>query len=117
MMRMLVVLSAFCFSVSVAQAQYNSDANADLAAARATVKEIRTKDVTTAAKPLNNKIDYIAGAYDAGELRALIKNYEKTNKKIAARQGKAYIPYDRKIDVNNPQKVKRYFRNRVDIVF
>ncbi len=117
MMRMLVVLSVFCFGISAAEAQYNPDANAELAAARTAVKEIRTKDVVTAAKPLNNKIDYIAGRYDAGELRALIKNYEKTNKKIAARQGKAYLPYDRKIDVNNPQKVKRYFRNRVDIVF
>ena len=81
-MRMLVVLSVFCFGISAAEAQYNRDANAELAAARTAVKEIRTKDVVTAAKPLNNKIDYIAGRYDAGELRALIKNYEKTNKKL-----------------------------------
>ena len=41
MMRMLVVLSVFCFGISAAEAQYNPDANAELVAARTVVKEIQ----------------------------------------------------------------------------
>ena len=84
---------------------------------RATIDKTLTEEVVEAARPLNSKLDYIAATYDAGDLRALIKNYEKTNKKIAARQGKTYVPYDRKINVEDPQKVKRYFHKRVDIIF
>ena len=81
------------------------------------INETLNDNLTKAAKPLNNKVDYISHSYDEGDLRALIKNYEKTNRKIAKRQNKTYIPYDQKIDVNDPQKVKRYLRKRVDIVF
>ncbi len=116
MKHILLIIVAVCFGSVSAKAQYGETPSPQ-AAAQTTIDKVLTEDVVEAARPLNKKIDYIATTYDSGDLRALIKNYEKTNKKIAARQGKAYIPYDRKINVNDPQKVKRYFHKRVDIIF
>lgn len=116
MMRVLIIISAFCLITISAQAEVSEVAQTP-AAAEMAIKEIMTEDVITASQPLNDKIDYIAKNYSESDLKYLIKNYEKTNKKVAARRGKAYVPYDKKIDVNNPAKVKRYFRKRVDIIF
>lgn len=118
MNKALVILSILCLVLitSTAQAQYTQEKMSP-AKAKATVAKALTEDVTNASKTLNAKIDYIATNYDDAELRALIRNYEKTNRKLAAREGKPYVPYDRRIDVQNPQKVKRYFRKRVDIIF
>lgn len=113
----LFILCALCLGfASTAQAQYAQE-KMSTAKAHATIEKALTEDVKNASKALNTKIDYIATNYDDGELRALIKNYEKTNRKLAARKGIPYVPYDRRIDVQNPQKVKRYFRKRVDIIF
>lgn len=118
MNKALIILYILCFAcfASTAQAQYAQEKMSP-AKARATIDKTLTEDVENASKSLNNKIDFIAANYEDWELRALIKNYEKTNRKLAARKGEAYIPYDRRIDVQNPQKVKRYFRKRVDIIF
>ena len=116
MKRILLIVAVVCFGSISAEAQYGNKSMRP-AAARATIDKTLTEEVVEAARPLNSKLDYIAATYDAGDLRALIKNYEKTNKKIAARQGKTYVPYDRKINVEDPQKVKRYFHKRVDIIF
>ena len=116
MKRILLIVAVVCFGSISAEAQYGNESMRP-AAARATIDKTLTEEVVEAARPLNSKLDYIAATYDAGDLRALIKNYEKTNKKIAARQGKTYVPYDRKINVEDPQKVKRCFHKRVDIIF
>lgn len=81
------------------------------------LQELRDEDTVKAAVPLNRKIDYIAGNYDENDLKLLIKNFEKTNRGTAQKQGKEYVPYDRRIDVNNPEEVKRFLRHRVDIIF
>lgn len=112
---LLFIIAALCLGSGTAAAQYGG--NMSRTAAEREIQEILTDDITAAAKPLNNKLDYIATAYDEGELKDLIRNYEKTNRKIAARLGKDYVPYDRRIDVSDPQKVKRYFHKRIDIIF
>lgn len=116
MKRILSVFAVFLLAAGAVQAQVD-EVMMRPTVARATIKETLTEDVIEAARPLNGKIDYIASTYDEGDLKALIKNYEMTNRKTARRQKKAYVPYNRKIDVNDPQKVKRYFHKRVDIIF
>ena len=112
---LLFIIAAFCLGSETAAAQYNGTMSKR--AAEREIQKILTDDITTAAKPLNNKLDYITTAYDEGELKDLIRNYEKTNRKVAAKLGKDYVPYDRRIDVSDPQKVKRYFHKRIDIIF
>lgn len=115
MKRILLIVAVVCFGSISAEAQYGNESMRP-AAARATIDKTLTEEVVEAARPLNSKLDYIAATYDAGDLRALIKT-TKNQQKIAARQGKTYVPYDRKINVEDPQKVKRYFHKRVDIIF
>ena len=114
MKQFLFILAFLCFALP---AVAEEERQLSPAATEMKLREILNDDIKDAAKPLNSKLDYMADAYSDGELRALIKNYEMTNRKLAARQGKAYVPYDRKIDVNDPAKVKRYFRKRIDIIF
>ena len=117
MKKALILLCLLCFGSASVQAQYNEPSQMSERKARSTIEKTLTEDVKNAAVPLNSKLDYIARNYDDSDLRALIKNYEKTNRKIAAHKGETYKPYDQRIDTQNPQKVKRYFRKRVDIIF
>ncbi len=112
-----ILFIAACLAFPAAAQTADTQKEMTVTEAQAQLQDILNESLVEAAEPLNKKVDYIASSYDDGELRALIKNYEKTNRKIAARQGKKYVPYDRKIDVSDPQKVKRYLRKRIDIIF
>ena len=82
-----------------------------------TLEEIIAEHRKQAAEPLNERIDYISQNYSEKELKDLIINYEKMTRKVAQNKGIKYVPYDRKIDVNDPKKVKRFLKNRTDIIF
>jgi len=79
--------------------------------------ELFPEEDRKAAEPLNKKIDFIAKNYDKNDLKLIIRNFEKVNRETAKRQEKDYIPYDRRIDVNAPDQVKRFLRRRIDIIF
>lgn len=110
-----ITLSLFVLA-SPARAEM-SDEQIELEKARNTIKVLVTDDVVRSSQPLNNNIDYIAGNYSEDELKSLIRNYEKITRKVAIKQGKEYVPYDRRIDVKNPEEVKRYLKRRSDIIF
>ncbi len=117
-MRQVLLALVLCFLlVPTTQAQSVEQDEMTPEQAQSVIEKTLTEDVKNASEQLNTKVDYIATRYDDNELKALIKNYEKINRKMAARQKEPYIPYDRKIDVNNPDKVKRYLRKRIDIIF
>lgn len=111
-----ITIAAFFIGFSPVWAQ---TAENDISAeeAKRQLKEILTEDVVKAAEPLNKKIDYIARNYDENDLKLMIRNMEKTDREAAKMQGKDYIPYDRRIDVNDPEQVKRFLRKRIDIIF
>lgn len=85
--------------------------------ARQVIKENLTEDVVEASKPLNKSIDYITTNYSERQLKDLIRNSELIERKSSLKNGHEYIPYDRKINVNNPAEVKRFIKKRSKIVF
>lgn len=117
MQKIVFIAVASLLFASPLCAQTTTAAEDELAADMQRLHELRDEDTVKAAVPLNRKIDYIAGNYDENDLKLLIKNFEKTNRGTAQKQGKEYVPYDRRIDVNNPEEVKRFLRRRVDIIF
>lgn len=79
--------------------------------------DIMTDQVKEISAPLKNHIDYVVSNYPEGKLRKIIVNMEETEQKIAKQQGRQYIPYDRRINVKNPNQVQRFLRKRVNAVY
>lgn len=107
-----IILSAGAVCAQVANSENMSKEEAVIA-----LKEYLTEDLVTASQPLNNDIDFVAKNYSEKELKALIKNYELITRKAAIREGNEYVPYDRRIDVDNPPEVKRFLKHRIDMIF
>ena len=80
-------------------------------------EDFLTDDVVNATRPVNESLDFMARNYSEKELRNVIRNYELLERKRAAREEREYLPYDRKIDIKNPDEVKRYFKKRTNVVF
>ena len=115
---LLITILTILFSINSANAQVDLDIeNMSLEQAQAELRKYLTDDVVNASKPLNNTIDFMANNYSEQDLKALIKNFELVARKSAEKQGMEYVPYDRKIDINNPAQVKRFLKNRINIIF
>jgi hypothetical protein len=116
MRALFIILSALMFGIGNVNAQISAT-DMTKAQAEKALKGYVTDDVEKASQPLKKSINFIAGNYSESELKALIKNYEMAARKSAYKQGKPYIPYDKRIDVNKPSEVKRFLKKRADIIF
>ncbi|MBP3546590.1 MAG: hypothetical protein J6K16_05620 [Alphaproteobacteria bacterium] len=80
-------------------------------------EDFLTEEVVKTTAPLKKHIDYIAKNYEERPLRELIKNAEEIERKVAKKLEEDYVPYDRRIDVKNPEQVKRFFRKRISVIY
>lgn len=115
-MKNLLIALAVCIVIphsAFAQTKEMSPAEAQMAIN----EKFLTDDVVKASSTLKQHVDYIADNYKEAELRNIIRNTEEIERKTAKRLGKAYAPYDRRIDVKKPQEVKRYFRKRLNAIY
>ena len=76
-----------------------------------------TPEQVKATAGLKTQIDYMAENYREAELRRVILNMEKLNREMAKRNNREYVPYNQRIDLKNPDQVKRFFRSRIDTIF
>lgn len=109
-------LALFCLLISVPAFAVSSDMSPEQAQ-EAINKRFLTTETVEITKGLKKQTDYVAENYQEGELRRLILNMEKLARKTARKNNNEYIPYDRRIDVKNPQQVKRFFRNRINAIY
>ena len=80
-------------------------------------EEFLTEEVAKTTAPLKKHVDYIAENYEERPLKELIKNAEEIERKVARKLDEDYVPYDRKINVKNPEQVKRFFRKRINVIY
>lgn len=80
-------------------------------------EEFLTEEVVKTTAPLKKHVNYIAENYEERPLKELIKNAEEIERKVARKLEEDYVPYDRKINVKNPEQVKRFFRKRINVIY
>ena len=80
-------------------------------------EDFLTKEVVETTAPLKKHIDYIAENYEERPLKELIKNAEEIERKVAKKLDEDYVQYDKRINVKNPEQVKRFFRKRISVIY
>lgn len=115
MKKFIVFLVALLVTPVIASAQEDEMSPAQIQ--RIIDREILTDNVKNVSEPIKNHVDYMVNNYQRADMRKIIVNMEESEQKISKQQRRSYVPYDRRINMRDPDDVQRFLRKRVNTIY
>ena len=115
MKRFIVFLVTLLVAPAVASAQEEEMSQAQIQ--RIIDREILTENVKEVSRPIKDHVDYMVNNYQRADMRKIILNMEESEQKIAKQQRRGYVPYDRRINMKNPNDIQRFLHKRVNTIY
>lgn len=115
MKKFIVFIMALLVAPAIASAQEEEMSQAQVQ--RIIDREFLTENVKQVSEPIRSHVDYMVNNYQRADMRKIILNMEESEQKIAKQQRRGYVPYDRRINMKNPNDIQRFLHKRVNTIY